>query len=215
MNKTLPTAAVLTTVLAFTTGCKKTVPADAGRPPATSAASPPARVPIAPSPATSASEWTPIVHGIPYQLSLKSGVFGFCDDSGSQTLDLATGKQSAGTATCDRSHEAVQSSCDNRVKIYGDTDAGNDDLSVGDHDYTLRGHSRECDLDGSLLVVSTANAVQLIDFAANKVATVDSHGGDKAVLGSGWVAWTSLDLNHPLRLETTTQAMSTAKPAKA
>ncbi len=90
--------------------------------------------------------WTPITRGVAYQLSLKNGIFGFCDRvSGSQRLDLTTGHQSPGTEHCDWDHEEEQSSCDDYVIVSGPEGGGNDNIMVGNNNYVLSGHVHACD----------------------------------------------------------------------
>ena len=146
-------------------------------------------------------QWAPAVMGHPYQLSLQNKVFGFCDDTGSQQMDVTTGKQTPGTAHCDRVNGDDQSRCGDEIQILGHPDGGKDVLSFEGSDYPLEGQSHGCDRDGKLVIVPTVGAVELIDGASNKVAIVDPGGGNKAMIGSGWVAWSTLDLKHPLRVE--------------
>ncbi len=163
---------------------------------------------------TMASEWMPAVKGDAYQLTLKKGVFGFCDETGSHSVNLTTGKQSASTQTCDPKREEVQSSCDNSVQIHGNPDDPFDDISIEGNDYQLNGHVTACDRQGQLLFVATYGSVELIDGTANKVAIVDDRGSDKAVIGAGWIAWQSIKKNGPLRLEAVAKAMEHAKTPK-
>ena len=163
---------------------------------------------------TNPSEWFPTVKGIPYQLTLKNGVFGFCDDRGSWQFDVATGKQASGARHCDIDHEEEQSSCDDSIQIWGSPEGGDDHISVGYNNYLLKGHDRACDKDGQTVIAATIGAVEVIDGVANKVAIVDPGGGDRAVIGSGWIAWSTLDEKRPLRLETLSRAMEHAKTPK-
>ena len=191
----------------FSIGCKKS---------ANKANEP---MPVAPNRANVAgaplpSQLQPIVMGLPYQLGLKSNVFSFCDDTGPQQIDVSTGKQTPAAQHCDRKKDEDQSSCDDEIQIYGSPEGGNDRLAINDNEYILEGHSRGCDRDGKTVVVATVGAVEVIDGAANKVAIVDPGGGDRAAIGSGWVAWSTLDVKHPLRLETVVKALEHATTPK-
>lgn len=161
----------------------------------------------------SASEWTPVAKGDAYQLSLKNGQFGFCDETGSQHINLTTGKQSPGTEACDPNHEEIQSNCDDTVMLHGIPDNTYDDITINNNDYVLKGHAEACDRMGLFLVVATGGGVELIDGARNKVAILDS--GMRAVIGSDWVAWQPLDRKkNELQLETVAKAMEHATTPK-
>ncbi len=182
-----------------TAGCKK-----AAVPP--SAAEPVKKTAPADSlpPVTSIS---PVVKGIPYQLSLKKGWFGFCDDTGSEQIDLATGKQTPGPGRCDKKAQSIQSKCGDDVEIEGHPEGGKDVLFFEGSGFPLEGQSHGCDQDGKLVIVPTVGAVELIDGTSGKVSIVDPGGGDDAVIGSGWIGWSTLDPKHPLRLESVAKAM--------
>ncbi len=160
--------------------------------------------------------WTPHTQGIAYQLSLKHGVFGFCDkEAGSQRLDLATGRQYPGSEHCDWNHEEVQSNCDDYVLVSGPQGGGNDDVMVGDNDYRLHGHMHACDQQGKMVIVTSFGGVELIDGPSKNVAIVDPKGGERAVIGSDWIAWQTYDRKKSqLQLETVVKAMENAKIAK-
>lgn len=184
----------------LTLGCKKTLVSPITTPMPVTAAT------------VAASQLSPIVNGVPYQLSLDGGLFGFCDSTGPQQVNLANGKQTLGTQRCDRLHEIVQNHCGEQVEIDGHPEGGNDHLAINDNEFVLNGQSGACDREGKIVIVSTYIAVEVIDGAANKVAIVGS--GDKVAIGSGWVAWSTLDKDHPLRLETVAKAMEHATTPK-
>ena len=187
-------------LLVFLTGCRRGAQSKSDAPGSS-----------APRHTVQASEWHPSTTGVSYQLGLKEDIFSFCDDTGPQQVDVRTGKQSAGPQKCDRKTEAVQSSCDDDVEITGDPAQPYDVLSFEGQGYKLNGHSRGCDRDRHLVVITTASDVELIDGATNRVRLLDADVPDQIVLGSGWVAWNSLDKKVPLRLEGVAKAMTDAR----
>ena len=152
--------------------------------------------------------------GHPYQLSLKDGLFGFCDDGGPEQFEVASGKQMPGPQHCDRATGDDQSNCGDGVEIEGHPEGGKDVLFLDGKGYPLQGQSHGYDCDGKVVIVPTVGAVEVIDGTANKVAIVDPGGGNSAVIGSGWLAWSTLDDAHPLRLETVAKAMEHAASPK-
>lgn len=205
-------SAIAAVFFASILGCRKTPPANVAASPAPlSSPAAPASAPV--QAAGSSSELHPTVHGIPFQLSLKNGVFAFCDDSGAQKIDVATGSQSAGAQSCDRKKEQIQSSCDDNA-ITSAPDGPADTIDLGKYTYHLSGHVRDCDQEGDVTIVSTGGDVEVIDSAGNKVAVIDTPAPDKVVIGSGWVAWNALGKPPVLKLETVAKAMEHAKTPK-
>lgn len=196
-TRTLKRMLWISTVLLFALGCRKAAQTKSEAPKTS-----------APINNVQNSEWHPIAKGMSYQLALKDNVFSFCDDKGAQQVDVRTGKQTLGTQKCDPKNEAIQSGCDDDVEITGDPAEPYDVVSFEGDGYKLNGHSRGCDRDGRIVAVTTAGDVELIDGVASKAAFLEADVPDKIVVGSGWVAWNSLDQKVSIRLETVARLLS-------
>ncbi len=155
------------------------------------------QIPTQAVPKPDVAAWNPVTKGVTYQLSLKSGAFTFCDNTGPQTINLETGRQTMGAFTCDRKNDAVKTGCDNGIDIIGPPDEPYDVVSG----FKLHGHVRDCDNDGNLIIVSTTGEIVIMDTSANKLAFVEATVPNTVVIGSGWSAWNSQDKQVPVHLE--------------
>ena len=157
-----------------------------------------------------ASMWKPVTKGVAYQLTLNNGVFGFCDNTGSQQINFATGHQTASTSTCDRKNDAIRNGCDDGVDIVSSSDGPYDTVSVERYSFRLHGHARDCDRDGDLVIVSTTGEIVLMNASTTKIAFVKAVVPDTVVIGSGWAAWNSQDKKLPPHLEKTSKLLQQA-----
>ncbi len=72
--------------------------------------------------------------------------------------------------------------------------------------YPLKGRVQDCAVDGSLLAVATNSTVFWIDPADSAPHEVQSSGGDRVALGSGWIAWTQGERIHAKAIATNSPA---------
>ena len=129
--------------------------------------------------------------GEPYALRLTSGVLGFCDQRGGRQVDLETGQDTAAARACGKIDEA-NTACSGlglEVTVRSPHDEPNDIVDVDGRSFPLRGRAHDCAADGKVLAIATASEVLLIDTTRGAAKKLDSQGGDRVAIGSGWIVW--------------------------
>ena len=130
--------------------------------------------------------------GPAYALHLDKNSLTFCDKGGQKRLDLKTGKADAQGGTCPKIVEP-NTGCGGLsidVSVRGPLSEPNDIVDLSDRSFPLKGRVHDCSADGKLLAIVTGSSVYVIDVSKEVSAEVDHEGGDRVVIGSGWIAWT-------------------------
>ncbi len=149
-------------------------------------------------------EWTVDTSGDPYLLSLKQGVFAFCDDRGGHTFDLQTRLEVRSKEECVKPQffHGEWTGCSDaslNTMVQSPQNDPNDNIVFGRSAYPLKGRADDCDNDGMIGVIGTAEEVLLIDGQRERWAILSQEMGQPVAIGSGWVAWCP-NLEHKVRL---------------
>lgn len=132
-----------------------------------------------------------MTEGQPFALNIERGTVKFCDNRGRRLLDLATGQQSALQEPCPPATEA-NTACSGLpldITVRAPLSEPNDIVDVNSASFPLNGKVHDCAADGKWIAIATASRVVLIDVAAGKMRELSPEGGDRVIIGSGWVVW--------------------------
>jgi hypothetical protein len=145
------------------------------------------------APIAATKEYNVTAQGEPYNLRFAGGALDFCDTRGGRELNLKTGEEISKDRTCTPKDEpnTACSGLSLDVEVRSPQSEPNDIVDVGGSSFPLNGRVHDCAADGKSLAVITASTTALIDTAKETTTQISPSGGDRVVLGSGWVAWTA------------------------
>jgi hypothetical protein len=140
--------------------------------------------------------------GEPYALQFVNGGLSFCDNRGIRFLELNTGKDDSKQGSCPR-REEPDPACNTQhdVEVRSPTSQPGDIIDVGAQSFPLKGRVHDCSSDGKILAVVTASGVTVIDLAKEKSTEVSQEGGERVAVGDMWIAWTSGENIHAVKLK--------------
>ncbi|MBL8232203.1 MAG: hypothetical protein JNL98_27150 [Bryobacterales bacterium] len=163
-----------------------------GKDEAKSVEPPPAAAPATPAASSSPKgEVAVATEGPAYGLRIEGASLTYCDKRGARKLDLASGQESAGSATCGAPEEA-NAACtglaglDVSVRAPG----GDDIVDVEGQSFPMRGKVQDCAALGKRVVVASPGSILLIDADKGVSKDVAPGGADRVAMGGGWVVWT-------------------------
>jgi|SRR5450432_3045544 hypothetical protein len=129
--------------------------------------------------------------GEPYGLRFEDGALVFCDTRGGRRLDLKTGQSAAADLNCKKNEpDTACSSVTPNVSVRAPLSEPNDLVDVDGFSFPLTGRVHDCAAEGKTIAIVTASSVVMIDAANGAMIKINSQGGDRVAIDSGWVAWT-------------------------
>lgn len=163
-----------------------------GKDEAKSGEPPPAAAPAtqAAAPSSPKGEVTIATEGPAFGLRMEGASLIYCDKRGARKLDLASGQESAGSATCGAPEEA-NAACtglaglDVSVRAPG----GDDIVDVEGQSFPMKGKLQDCAALGKRVLVASSGSILLIDADKSVSKDVAPGGADRVAIGQGWVAW--------------------------
>jgi hypothetical protein len=133
--------------------------------------------------------------GEPYGLRLERGAMSFCDRRGAWKVDLGTGTQARSDRVCIEDQEPNTTCEVTGLKVTVRTPGlGPDDVVEVDgvaKSFHVPGHVHDCAGDGRSLAIVTGSAVLRVDPAKETMEVLSDEGGERVVVGSGWIVWSN------------------------
>jgi|CZKR01.1.fsa_nt_gi hypothetical protein len=128
-----------------------------------------------------------------YALNAENGILSYCDKRGGRKIDLRTRHDAPLERPCPVRDEpnAACSGLSIDVSVRAPLSEPNDIVDIGSLSFPLKGRVHDCSVHGKLLGIVTGSAVILIDVAKGSNSEINPDGGDRVVVGSGWIAWTN------------------------
>lgn len=141
-------------------------------------------------------------HGKPYGLRLRPLNLMYCDDTGGyETMQLqvsGSGDFPDGVCPKPRPPNATCAAVSGVAAVRGDAGADDTVATTKGASITLKGHVRDCAVEGAAVVVGTSAGVFVLDTAKGTQETITTDDADRVAISGGWVAWSHGESVHAM-----------------